>query len=136
MDGGSVLVISDTPALARLVVDALGAHGVACVELRDRSGGREALATGAILIVPASRSVRLGGATVELTSVEYSILERLARNAGHVVSRDELMRQACGREASPLDRSLDVHVSHLRRKLRHGGARIVTVRGAGYMLAL
>ncbi|MGH8185280.1 MAG: winged helix-turn-helix domain-containing protein, partial [Steroidobacteraceae bacterium] len=59
----------------------------------------------------------------------------LARDAGHVVSRDQLMGAVCRREASPLDRSLDVHISHLRRKLQRHGSQILTIRGVGYMLA-
>ena len=55
------------------------------------------------------------------------------RAAGRVVSRDELMLAVCRREASPFDRSLDVHISHLRRKLEAQRALIRTVRGVGYL---
>ncbi|HEU4686968.1 MAG TPA: response regulator transcription factor [Vicinamibacterales bacterium] len=96
----------------------------------------QTLDVGGIQIAPAARAVRVCGALVELTSVEYDILEYLVREAGRAVSRDELMAAACRRQASPLDRSLDVHVSHLRRKLLSHGTRIRTVRGIGYMMAL
>ena len=95
----------------------------------------QTLDVGGIQIAPAARAVRVCGALVELTSVEYDILEYLVREAGRAVSRDELMAAACRRQASPLDRSLDVHVSHLRRKLLSHGTRIRTVRGIGYMMA-
>jgi two-component system, OmpR family, response regulator CpxR len=82
-----------------------------------------------------TRTVVTNAAFVPCTAAEYDILERLARSAGEVVSRDELSLAACGRPASPFDRSVDVHISHLRRKLRHHGRQIMTVRGIGYMLA-
>ena len=82
-----------------------------------------------------TRIVRLDGAEVALTGVEFSLLERLVRTAGRVVSRDDLSREVLGRRASSFDRSLDVHMSSIRRKLGpapDGGERIKTVRGVGY----
>jgi two-component system response regulator CpxR len=72
---------------------------------------------------------------VELTSVEFSLLEVLIRLAGQVVSREDLSQQALSRELNAYDRSIDVHVSSLRRKLGAVGEeseRIKTVRGIGY----
>ena len=86
-------------------------------------------------IDPSTRSVVTDGNVAPCTPAEYDILECLTRAIGRVVSRDELSVAACGRPASPLDRSIDVHISRLRRKLRHHGQRIVTVRGIGYKLA-
>ena len=83
-----------------------------------------------------AREVRCGGRTVELTGTEFIILETLVRGAGSIVSRDELSREALGRRSSAFDRSLDVHLSNLRRKLGpspDGGERIKTVRGVGYV---
>ena len=57
------------------------------------------------------------GKPVEVTTLEFDILEQLMRNAGHVVSRDGLMESLYNRKATPFDRSIDMHVSHLRRKL-------------------
>jgi two-component system response regulator CpxR len=97
------------------------------------------VAVGDLELDPGSRSVRRGGEPVELTSVEFSLLEALLLSAGRVVTRDALAEAALGRELSAYDRSVDVHVSSLRRKLGHrrGGAeRIKTVRGAGYLYAL
>jgi two-component system response regulator CpxR len=81
------------------------------------------------------RSVSVSDRELALTGVEFSLLEVLLRSAGSVVGRDELSRSALFRRASAFDRSLDVHLSNLRRKLGpgpDGGERIKTVRGVGY----
>lgn len=83
-----------------------------------------------------SRRVARAGCHVDLTSIEYDILEILIRAAGRVVSRDELMQRLNQRSATPFDRSIDVHISHLRRKLDDDGTLIITVRGVGYQFAL
>jgi two-component system response regulator CpxR len=83
-----------------------------------------------------SRQVRCSSGDIDLTGAEFGVLETLARAAGTVVSRDDLSRQALGRRASAFDRSLDVHLSNVRRKLGplpDGGERIKTVRGVGYL---
>jgi two-component system response regulator CpxR len=82
-----------------------------------------------------ARSVACGGRPVALTSTEYSVLEALLRAAGHAVSKAELSERALGRKLERYDRSLDMHVSSLRRKLgplAGGEERIKTVRGVGY----
>lgn len=71
---------------------------------------------------------------LQLTSVEFDILEFLVRSAGRVVSRDELAASVLQRQFTPYDRAVDVHISHLRKKLE-GIAVIQTVRGAGYLFA-
>jgi DNA-binding response OmpR family regulator len=75
------------------------------------------------------------GEPVEVTSVEFNILDKLMRNAGELVTRDELAREVLGRPLSPYDRSVDVHVSRLRKKLSSDGRteRIKSIRGAGYI---
>ena len=90
---------------------------------------------GGVRLECSARQACVEGASVALTAVEFDLLEYLVRHAGRKVLRDDLTRAAWGRQASPLDRSLDVHISRLRRKIR-AGARIVTVRGVGYMLAV
>ena len=83
-----------------------------------------------------SRQVSCSSGEVDLTGAEFAVLETLVRAAGTVVSRDELSRRALGRRASAFDRSLDVHLSNLRKKLGPlpgGGERIKTVRGVGYL---
>ena len=82
------------------------------------------------------RLVRRGGAAVELTAVEFALLELLMRAAGTVVRRDDLARGALGRNLLPFDRSIDVHVSRMRKKLGQrpdGGERITTLRAVGYL---
>ena len=100
----------------------------------DRGGGGIAEA-GGVQLECSARQARIDGACVDLTAVEFDLLEHLVRHAGRKVLRDDLTRAAWGRQASPLDRALDVHISRLRRKIA-AGARIVTVRGVGYMLAV
>jgi two-component system response regulator CpxR len=100
----------------------------------DRGAGGIAEA-GGVQLECSARQARIDGTCVDLTAVEFDLLEHLVRHAGRKVLRDDLTRAAWGRLASPLDRSLDVHISRLRRKIR-AGARIVTLRGVGYMLAV
>jgi two-component system response regulator CpxR len=93
------------------------------------------LSVGDLTLDPGARQVHRGDEEIDLTGLEFTILEILARSSGHVVTRDELYREALGRRPSSFDRSLDVHMSNLRRKLGTlpgGGERIKTVRGVGY----
>jgi two-component system, OmpR family, response regulator CpxR len=81
-----------------------------------------------------TRSVSYRGAPIELTPTEFTILEVLMRAVGRIVSRDELSAVLYQRQTTPYERSLDVHVSHLRRKLEDvGWTAIRTVRGQGYI---
>jgi two-component system response regulator CpxR len=101
-------------------------------------GDRQALVVGDIEMDTATRAVRRSGQPVELTAVEYDLLERLLRAAGQIAKREELVKEVLGRELSPFDRSIDMHVSNLRRKLGHqldGMERIKTIRGVGYIYA-
>ena len=80
------------------------------------------------------RRALCGEASIELTPTEFLILETLMRAAGRIVSRDELSAVLYQRQATPFERSLDVHVSHVRRKLEVAGwMGIRTVRGLGYV---
>src|SRR3984957_4465904 len=81
---------------------------------------------------PGTREVTSDGRAIEVTTLEFDILEQLMRNAGRVVSRDGLMESLYNRKATPFDRSIDMHVSHLRRKLEGGRPVIKTIRGVGY----
>ena len=86
-----------------------------------------------------ARAVRRDGEPVDLTTVEFDLLETFLRSAGRVIQREELVRTVLRREFSPFDRSIDTHVSNLRRKLgpmRDGLERIKGVRGIGYQYAL
>jgi len=98
----------------------------------------ERIAVGDVEVDTGTRHVRRDGEAVELTNVEYEILVILLSAAGRVVTREELVRSALGREISVFDRSIDMHISHLRKKLgRRAGEfeRIKTVRGVGYIYA-
>jgi len=92
---------------------------------------------GDLIIEQGSRTVRLGGKTLNLTPVEYDLLISLARAPGRVLTRDQLLDAVAGRSYEVFDRSVDVHISSLRRKLGDDPRNprfIQTVRTAGYML--
>lgn len=85
-----------------------------------------------------TRTVRRNGELIELTGVEFDLLAMLLHEAGRIVSREDLSQKVLGREFSPFDRSVDMHVSNLRRKLGNelnGIERLKAVRGAGYIYA-
>jgi len=88
-----------------------------------------------ISVNTATRQVWNRGVPVELTATEFEILDLLARSATRVISRDELSAVLHQRPLSPNDRSLDVHISHLRKKIEGGGVVIKTIRGVGYLLS-
>ena len=85
-----------------------------------------------VTLDPGSREVVQDGKHVDLTTVEFDILEHLMRSAGRVLSRDALMEALYNRKATAFDRSMDMHISHLRRKLEGERTLIKTVRGVGY----
>jgi len=94
------------------------------------------VAIGDVELDPATRSVRRSGTPIEMTSVEFSLLERLLRSAGTVVTREQLVNDVLGRRFMPYDRSVDMHVSKIRKKLGEqpdGSERIKAVRGVGYI---
>ena len=100
--------------------------------------GDEKIAVGDVELDPAARTVQRAGEAVDLTSVEFALLEALMRAAGQVVTREQLAQGVLGRRFMPFDRSIDMHVSKLRRKLGDppgGGERIKTIRGVGYIFA-
>jgi two-component system response regulator CpxR len=95
--------------------------------------GSQVAEAGRITLDPRTREVRYGDEPVEVTSLEFDILEVLVRAAGRTVSRDELTAALHQRKTTPYERSLDVHISHLRRKLERGDRNpIRTIRGVGY----
>jgi two-component system response regulator CpxR len=100
-----------------------------------RESASALLSIGDLSLHCGTRNVLLDGRPVAMTSTEFSILEILVREAGHVVSKADLLERALSRPLGRFDRSLDMHVSNLRRKLGplgDGGERIKTVRGVGY----
>ncbi len=93
---------------------------------------------GDIELDPATRIVRQNGKPIELTSVEFNLLHVLLREAGRVVTREHLVDAVLSRKFSPFDRSIDMHVSKVRKKLCDsdiGSDHIKTVRGVGYIFA-
>lgn len=87
----------------------------------------------------AARKTFRAGEPVTLTAMEFDLLQVLLRNAGRVVAREDLAQSALGRQLSPVERAIDLHVSHLRRKLGPypaGSTRIKAIRGIGYQYAL
>ena len=92
---------------------------------------------GPLLLRPSQRTAEWQGSAIELTSTEFNLLEVLARNAGRTVSKSELSEQALGRPLSRFDRSIDVHLSSIRHKLRplaDGRSCIQTVFRQGYQM--
>jgi len=107
-----------------------------------RAGGGTArtsapLQAGDLQLAPDTRHAHVRGAPLALTDTEFSVLEMLLRARGALVARDALSAGALGKKLGPHDRGLDMHISHLRKKL--GGAKsrvvIMTVRGRGFMLS-
>jgi DNA-binding response OmpR family regulator len=89
-------------------------------------------------INPAERSAAYGDVELALTSAEFNVLQVLLSRAGHAVDKETLSREALGRPLSAYDRSIDVHVSKIRKKLAALGGEnlIVSVRGIGYQFAV
>jgi len=88
---------------------------------------------------PQSRRILENDVELTLTSSEYNILSVLLRHAGEVVEKNTLTEEALGKRHGPFDRTLDVHIGRIRKKLEpldNGESRIKTVRGVGWLLAL
>lgn len=99
----------------------------------------DTLIRGDLVIDRASRDVRLGGKPLVLTPLEFDLLTHLAMARGRVLTRDQLLDAAAGRSHEVFDRSIDVHISSLRRKLGddpRNPTYIRTVRSAGYMFII
>jgi len=93
------------------------------------------LVFGDIQLDPQSREASLNETPLNLTSVEFTLLELLVRQAGHVVTREQLTESVLGRKLGPFDRVIDVHISNIRKKLgaSEHGQRIKSIRGSGYL---
>jgi DNA-binding response OmpR family regulator len=96
------------------------------------------LTVSGIRLDPAAREAWIDGTQLDLTTVEFTLLETLLRDAGHVVTREALTETVLGRTLGPFDRVIDVHISNLRKKLgvAHTDDRIKAIRGSGYLFAL
>jgi DNA-binding response OmpR family regulator len=122
----------------RAVLDDLGVSAILVGGAAD-AARPAVLRLDGIALDAAGRSVRRGDAAIDVTTVEFEMLRLLLEAAGRPVTREALMEGALGRRYDPTDRSVDMHISNLRRKLgprADGGARIATVRGVGYVYTL
>ncbi|WP_394851190.1 response regulator [Pendulispora rubella] len=126
------------PIRPRALVARLRAHLRRTGERKPPSSEREWIAVGDLCIDPARRSVMYRGAIISVSCSEYELLEILAKRAGEVVHREDLLGAIRGIRYDGLNRSIDLRISRLRRKLADDPKRptlIVSVRGVGYMLA-
>jgi two-component system OmpR family response regulator len=98
--------------------------------------GRQRLTAGYVVLEVETRMVHVDGQLIELTGLEFDLLLSLLRRAGQVVPRASLLAQAGRSDVTVSDRTVDVHISHLRKKLGDDPPRLIrTVRGVGYVLA-
>lgn len=105
----------------------------------DETGAGEKLDIDGIQVSSASRIATCDGVELNLTSVEFELLSELLREAGKIVKKDDLSERVLERKLSPFDRSLDMHISNLRKKLgvrADGSERIKTIRSVGYIYTL
>jgi DNA-binding response OmpR family regulator len=105
--------------------------------IEERRTDLDKFTAGDILIDTSLREAYVGDRPLQLTTIEFALLEVLVRNPGRALSREYLTDIALGRRLGAFDRTIDVHISNLRRKLdeRRGIQRIKTIRGSGYLLA-
>jgi DNA-binding response OmpR family regulator len=105
----------------------------------EPAASNEPLRLADIELDPGARSAKRDSREIDLTSVEFDLLNIFLRSAGTVLQREELAHQVLGRDLAPFDRSIDVHVSNLRKKLGplpDGSDRIKAVRSVGYLYVL
>jgi two-component system response regulator CpxR len=98
--------------------------------------GQEHLRVDDVELNPSSRAASIAGKELPLTSVEFDLLASLLKSAGTIVRKEDLSEEVLGRKLSPFDRSLDMHISNLRKKLGSrddGTERIKTIRSVGYI---
>jgi DNA-binding response OmpR family regulator len=106
--------------------------------LEPQAGRRDRIDAGPLSLLFSSRTASARGETVTLTGAEFRVLEVLMQQIGIVVSREQLTRQVLGRRLTPYDRSIDTHISNIRRKLAAVADEIsiVNVRRTGYVLTV
>ena len=111
-------------------------YGVSKRQAASSVDENERFVFGDLRIDRSARTVRLGSEKLNLTPIEYELLNRLATSRGRVLTRDQLLDAVAGRDYEVFDRSVDVHISSLRRKLGENPRKprfIQTVRTVGYM---
>lgn len=124
--------------LARIKALLRRTPGAAPAEEQSESGDSAELSFGNFRISQATRSTYLGDEIIDLTTAEFDLLWLLAKHAGNILSRDDLLQQLRGIGFDGLDRSIDARISRLRRKLGddpENPTRIKTVRGKGYLFS-
>lgn len=102
----------------------------------DGAAGNENISVDGISLSPSGRTASLDGRDMNLTSVEFALLHELLKDAGQIVKKEDLSERVLERKLSPYDRSLDMHISNLRKKLGprgDGSERIKTIRSVGYI---
>lgn len=105
----------------------------------EESSAGEKIKVDDLELSPTSRSAKIAGDDLTLTSVEFDLLAALLHEAGKIVRKEDLSETVLDRRLSPFDRSLDMHISNLRKKLGarpDGSERIKTVRSVGYIYTL
>jgi two-component system response regulator CpxR len=106
------------------------------VDADPKPSTNEALAAGDVTIALGARTAKIDGIELNLTAVEFDLLTALVAEAGTIVKKEVLSRRVLDRDLSPFDRSLDMHISNLRKKLGprgDGSDRIKTIRSVGYI---
>jgi DNA-binding response OmpR family regulator len=98
------------------------------------AGSPKVLQAGDVVLLPGTRNAFYRGRQLDLTAMECEVLEQLLRSSGQVVSRDQLSLHLYNRPVSAFDRSIDTHISRIRRKMGVGRDLILSVRGTGYQL--
>jgi two-component system response regulator CpxR len=106
--------------------------------LEPQAGRRDRIDAGPLSLLFSSRTASARGQSITLTGAEFRVLEVLMQQLGTVVSREQLTRQVLGRRLTPYDRSIDTHISNIRRKLAAVAEQvsIVNVRRTGYVLTI
>ncbi len=139
--GASDYILKTTPPsvlLARLRVQLRHAQTPTQSAIEALPSGSHPLHFGQLTVDPTSRDVILAGENIPLSTSDFELLWELASHAGHIMSRESLLKVLRGVEYDGLDRSVDVAISRLRRKLGDNAlepTRIKTVRNKGYLLA-
>lgn len=108
------------------------------VDVSAKPQAAETLRVSDLHLNTADRSANVAGTTLDLTVAEFNMLEALMRNPGTVISKEELTEKGLSRKLELYDRSVDMHISNLRKKLGRDGSgeqRIRTIRGIGYLLS-
>lgn len=105
------------------------------MELLPSTAQQQELVLGEMTLYPAIHQVHCAGQALELTATEFAILHLLMINAGNIVSKQDISSKVLGRKLAAFDRSIDMHVSNIRKKIaEHLNAEMIkTVRGTGYM---